>query len=514
MRRFFSIIFSNCRSALCGAALILCLAIGLGAPAQAKYASIVIDADTGQVLHEVNADTRNYPASLTKMMTLYLTFEALEKGKLKIDQKLPVSRRAEGISPSKLGLKRGQSITVQEVILALVTKSANDAAVVIAEYLGGTEAKFAKIMTTKARAIGMGNTTFRNASGLPNRRQLSTARDMARLSQALLEDFPAYYSLFSTQQFSYGGRKHKNHNKLLVSYEGTDGIKTGYTRASGFNLAASVKRNNRRLIAVVFGGKSSRSRNSHIVKLLDRGFRQINRAIVEAPRPDRNPFVLVASNTTVAQDAGSDLPVQVSAEESALRPTDLAITAPIENVTLTPVAPAGTTVMVEPIGPSSGQEELESTHTAVAKAPSVAASPSVSAAEPTQKARANAEASAARTQTAARTDLGTDAESNPIQNDGRTLSEWGVQVGAFTEFAPARSAVISAAKRLPGFFDSTRPTVSQVNSDKGRLYRARLTGLTENRAREACQELKALSLACVVVPPLEMPASVLTDASS
>ncbi len=241
-------------------------------PAQARYAAIVIDADTGRVYHSVNADTRNYPASLTKMMTLYMVFDALKAKRLRLDQKLSVSKRAAGQPASKLGLTRRDTITVRDAILALVTKSANDVATVVAEALGGTESKFARAMTRRAQELGMTRTSFRNASGLPNRRQMSTARDMATLSRALLRDHGAYYRYFSARSYTHKGRKHRNHNKLLGSYRGTDGIKTGYIRASGFNLAASVKRGNTRLIGVVFGGRSAKSRDLHMKRLLDKAF--------------------------------------------------------------------------------------------------------------------------------------------------------------------------------------------------------------------------------------------------
>ncbi len=316
--------------------------------AEARYASIVIDAETGQVLHAANQDTRNYPASLTKMMTLYMAFEALEKGKLKLDQKLKVSRRASGMPPSKLGLKRGQTIRAEDVILALVTKSANDAAVVMAEALGGKETTFARMMTKKARALGMKRTTFRNASGLPNRGQLSTARDMSKLAQALLRDFPSYYRYFSTKTFKYAGRTYRNHNKLLKNYKGTDGIKTGYIRASGFNLVASVKRNDRRLIAVVFGGRTSRSRDRHIRKLLDRGFKKLAelRIAKTPPVPRRKPtstqFALNDADKTLmpAKDpvsgtplitAAGTKPLSLTPQQAGLAPTEQGSTAGISS---------------------------------------------------------------------------------------------------------------------------------------------------------------------------------------
>ena len=243
---------------------------------EARYASIVIDTNSGAVLHETNADTPNYPASLVKMMTLYLTFEALTRNRLEMDQRLGVSKRAVGMAPSRLGLRLGQRIRAEEAILAVVTKSANDAAVVLAEAVAGNELKFAQMMNDKARELGMKRTTFCNATGLPNRRQLSTARDMVTLAQALLRDFPQYYRLFSVTAFRYRDRTYHNHNRLLESYVGADGIKTGYTRASGFNLVASVKRGENRLIAVVFGGKTAKSRDQHMVELLDRAFARID----------------------------------------------------------------------------------------------------------------------------------------------------------------------------------------------------------------------------------------------
>ena len=258
-------------------ALILALATmgALTNTAQAKYASLVIDAQTGEVLHEINADTRNYPASLTKMMTLYMMFEALEEGRLRKDDRIIVSRRAARQPPSKLGTPAGQSVSVETAVRALAIKSANDIAAAVAEHLGGTERQFALLMTAKARSLGMSNTTFRNASGLPHRGQLSTARDMSKLAHALLSHFPHHYHYFSEAKFKHDNKTYKSHNKLLTNYEGTDGIKTGYIRASGFNLVASVKRGDKRLIGVVFGAKNSKSRNHHMVKLLDKGWAKI-----------------------------------------------------------------------------------------------------------------------------------------------------------------------------------------------------------------------------------------------
>jgi D-alanyl-D-alanine carboxypeptidase len=255
--------------------------------AQAKYASIIIDADTGEVLHEVNADGMNYPASLTKMMTLYLAFEALDNGQLKLDQQLPVSVHAASRAPSKLGLEPGESVAVRDLILALVTKSANDAASVVAEGLGGSESAFAERMTQKAHRLGMRNTMFNNASGLPDPGNRTTARDLATLARALYRDFPDHYHYFSTREFVYHGAVHANHNHLMSSFQGMDGIKTGYINASGFNLAASAKRDNRRLIGVVMGGESARARDAHMAHLLNEAFatQRNNTMVAKAEAP-------------------------------------------------------------------------------------------------------------------------------------------------------------------------------------------------------------------------------------
>lgn len=257
-------------------------------PASARYASIVVEAKTGRILHSVNADTKNYPASLTKIMTLFMTFEALKKGTLKLKQKLPVSRVAQSRSPSKLGLRRGETITVDNAIKALVTKSANDVATVLAEAMGGTERKFAVLMTKRARALGMKDTTFKNASGLPNRRQLSTAKDMAILARAVLRGHPKLYRHFSRERFTYKGRTYRSHNHLMSRYKGMDGIKTGYIRASGFNLVASARRGGKRVIAVVFGGKTSKSRDRRVATLLDKGFAALQPVVVASSGKRRN----------------------------------------------------------------------------------------------------------------------------------------------------------------------------------------------------------------------------------
>jgi D-alanyl-D-alanine carboxypeptidase len=238
-------------------------------PSQAApYADIVVDANSGNVLHETNPDARRHPASLTKIMTLYLLFEQLEAGKLKLDSQLKVSQEAAGQMPTKLGLKSGGTIQVEDAIKGIVTRSANDAAVVIAEAIAGDEDDFAKLMTRKAQALGMTHTVYKNASGLPNDDQVTTARDQAMLGRAIQERFPRYYKYFSTRSFTFRGQSIGNHNHLLGRVEGVDGIKTGYISASGFNLVTSVHRGNRYLVAVVLGGSSAGSRDARMRELI------------------------------------------------------------------------------------------------------------------------------------------------------------------------------------------------------------------------------------------------------
>ena len=237
------------------------------------YSALVVEVESDRVLYEQNADELRDPASLTKMMTLYLVFEALSKGELSLGDNMVASPFAVSKPPSRLGLRAGDTLTVEEGILGLVTQSANDAATVIAETLGGSEPAFAEMMTQKARQLGMGGTVFRNAQGLPDPAQVTTAWGMYRLAKALLKNFPQYYSYFSTDSFWFRNHNFRNHNHLLDKYPGTDGIKTGFINSSGFNLVASAKRNGVRLVGVVFGGNSHSLRDGHMMEILDDGLR-------------------------------------------------------------------------------------------------------------------------------------------------------------------------------------------------------------------------------------------------
>lgn len=272
-----------------------------------RYSSLVIDADTGAVLHQENAGKTRYPASLTKMMTLYLTFQGLENGTLTMNKRLPVSAHAASQKPSVIGLRPGQTIAVQDLVNAVIIKSANDAAVVLSEGLSGSEWQFAMLMTRTAKSLGMQHTKFANASGLPDDRQVTTAYDLARLAIALRRDYPAYYPMFSRASFTYNGHTYFTHNRVTKNYRGADGLKTGYIRASGFNLVTSARRGTKSLVGVVMGGRSIKSRDTNMVKLLDQAFYKMASGDVSGA-PVLNTSALT-SNGKNAKQQGKNLVV-------------------------------------------------------------------------------------------------------------------------------------------------------------------------------------------------------------
>lgn len=333
--------FSASRLRLGLVALAITATTSAAFPAQAqigspdRYAAIVTEARSGAVLFAANADEQRYPASLTKMMTVYMAFEGLRDGRFQRSTPVPVSATAASMPPSRLGLAPGMTLTVEEAILALVTKSANDAAAALGEFMGGgSEQRFAQMMTMRARQLGMTRTTFRNASGLPDYDQVTTARDMALLGRRLIQDFPREYAYFSTPHFVFRGRTHWNHNRLLQEYEGTDGIKTGYVNDSGFNLVASAQRDGVRLVAAVFGGRTGRERDRHMMAILDRGFvlsgvaiREREPVAVAAARPVLPRVLASARAATPARPSGTTLAARNGARPLAAAATTAARTA-------------------------------------------------------------------------------------------------------------------------------------------------------------------------------------------
>ena len=436
--------------------------------AEARYASIVVDAETGEVLRSRNADIRRYPASLTKMMTLYLLFEAIDEGRLSLTSKLKVSKRAAGQPPSKLGLRAGSTIEVEDAIKALVVKSANDIAVVVAEALGGTEVEFARMMTRKAQALGMSRTTFRNASGLPNRKQRSTARDMSFLARALMRDFPHRYHYFDDQRFRYSGRSHRSPNRLLGSYRGMDGIKTGYIRASGFNLVASAERDGRRVIAVVFGGKTARSRNTHMATLLDLGFTRI------AERDAKRGRVRYAGIPRPPSGSG------LAAPAARFKPAAIMVAA----VEAPELAEGAAAPAAEPI------VTVEAMEAEVAAGPPP---PDLPPAKP-----------GAETTVVAALTATPEAPASPkaFRADSATARPWGIQVGAYESVTSAEIAMRRASTRAPLLGDAI-PTLVPSNVAPGTLYRARFLGLYKSDAVRACRALRASPMPCVIIRGLD-----------
>lgn len=412
-----------------------------------RYASIVMDADTGVILHQRYADKKLHPASLTKVMTLMMVFEALDRGTLRLNDRIYISKHAASMVPSKIGLPAGSSIRVQDAIYALVTKSANDIAVAVAERLGRSERNFASLMTRRARDFGMHSTTFRNASGLHDPRQITTARDMSKLARIVIQDYPEYYRYFSRQNFTYKGKTYKNHNKLLGTYKGMDGMKTGYIRASGFNLVASAVRNNRRLIGVVFGGRSGKSRNAHMAKLLDNGFGKVHTirvASAKAPLPPRKPGLIVALNNITKA-----VPPRTGVSAGS-------VTRVIEQGSFDGIIGQGAN---DPAATSRIETGLMAI--AAHRGDSPKQRPVLASYVPTAPA------------------------------------SWAIQIGAFNSRMATDRALRSTIKELPRKYASARPVIAPLKTADGWLFRGRLSGYTRAEAFKACGHIKD----CMPVAP-------------
>lgn len=422
-------------------------------PYTPKYSSIVMDADTGQILHNEDADGIRHPASLTKMMSLYMVFEALKEGRISLETRMPVSLKASRQAPSKLGLLPGETISIKTAILGLVTKSANDAAVVVAEFLGGSEEAFARKMTQKARGLGMTKTVFRNASGLPNPSQVTSAKDMAILSRALYRDYPNQYKYFSLKSFNHKGVEHRNHNHLLGKVAGVDGIKTGYIGASGFNLAASavrLNRNNqrRRLITVVMGGTNRHWRDRRVTELLECYFaregarRQIIEMVDENDLLNELIYEEEANDVTVA-----DQPLPNKDIDSLLHE----VSAEGVEATLTETVAREKEELTEP----SLSVNAQAQHSRTLPTNWVVPSPKSAVKSP----------------------------SSP----GRTL-----QLSTLACEKKAQALAQKSVKKL-GF---GRPTVQKIRRGKRTLYSAQITGIPAVKANNAC---RLLTGKCVVL---------------
>ena len=512
------------------------------------FASIIVDANSGATLTATNADGLRFPASLTKIMTLYLLFERLDAGKISLNTEMPVSAHASSQAPTKLGLRPGQTIRVEDAIKGLVTRSANDAAVVIAEFIGGDEDDFAKMMTRKARALGMTRTVYRNASGLPNDDQVTTARDQSTLGRAIQDRFPRYYRYFATASFNYRGHNIRNHNHLLGKVEGVDGIKTGYTRASGFNLVTNLRRGNRHLVGVVMGGRSYRSRDAIMRNLLAENLEKASGRRTVAAITERNSS---EANAAAAEDAAQSRPaapvqvhgaIQVATAEAPppLPPTRAiaaaapAPKAPVEPAPLTngviqskaiATIPGSTEPMkpvrVKTVQVRSGSVKVASAGpTALVTVPNDAdISGSVSSRElPVQPPNhgtgkgllgvlpaSSMTAPAERHVQQAAVDTSSRTAPQAVQSHGAvkpvaTHTGWIVQVGALESESQARQRLEAARDHANGMLGKADPfTETVVTRGDKKLYRARFAGLERDQAEAVCKRLKRSDISCITL---------------
>ncbi len=416
------------------------------------FAAMVVDANSGRVLYADHENELRHPASVTKVMTLYMLFEQLEKGAYSLDDEITISSHAASMAPSKLGLRPGSTISVEDAIKALVTKSANDIAAAVAEAIGGTEERFAQMMTAKARSLGMSRTYYANASGLPNSAQVTTARDLITLGRSIQERFPRYYAYFSTHQFTFRGATMGNHNRLLGRVEGMDGIKTGYTNASGFNLLTSVKRGNRRIVSVVLGGRTAAGRDRIMAGLIEDH--------LDTASPNKSTMVADAA-------PGEAAPVK-------LAPMATAYAAP---------APAPTVTVPA--------EKARLAAVAQAKADDRTASIPAPKAEKAAPAKVAAAPPAARAPEKQTTTLAKAEAARPAA----ALSGTMIQIGASDEMGKANELLAKARGKAPTLSGATSFT-EKVKTGSGTLYRARFAGLTDSRAEAACKSLKRSGFAC------------------
>jgi D-alanyl-D-alanine carboxypeptidase len=518
---------------------------------QPSYSSIVVDINSGEVMQATNADAPRHPASLTKIMTLYLLFERLEQGKIKLQTELPVSAHAAVQAPSKLGLKPGETIRVETAIRAIVTKSANDVAVIVAEALGGDEPTFAKMMTTKARAIGMSQTTYRNASGLPDEEQTTTARDQALLGRTIQDRYPNYYHYFATRTFDYRGKSIRNHNHLLGAVDGVDGIKTGYIHDSGFNIVTSIRRANRHLVAVVFGGRSAEARDARVRSLIENN---INIASIKRTAPpvvegvetaqlrkdnreeDRTGSgrVRVASVAPSVPDGpapGSTDPIKpTSVKTVTVHPATMYTASltplPSDNRQLVPAPVVANAASVTTISTVRSEPPLApapaAPMAAAPPAPSVEPAPSPAAAtwptspKPSASTVRNETAPAMQALAAAAPPpaaptvappvakgvaLGNDtpAPAAPAEPVTRQRSGWLIQVGALPDETEARQRLENARSKAKALLGKADPFTERTEKGDKVLYRARFAGLEKNQAEAACKHLKRSDIPCMLL---------------
>jgi len=458
---------------------------------QPSSASIVVDVNSGAVMQATNADSPRHPASLTKIMTLYLLFERLEAGKIKLTTEMNVSPHAAVQAPSKLGLKPGQTIDVETAIRAIVTKSANDVAAVVAEALAGDEPEFAKLMTAKARELGMVHTIYRNASGLPDDQQITTARDMALLGRAIQDRFPKYYRYFSTRTFAFRGKMMRNHNHLLGRVDGVDGIKTGYIHESGFNIVTSVRRGNRHIVAVVFGGRTANARDARVRSLIDNN---INIAAVKRTVPP------VVEGFETAQ---AHAKTKVAPAPLAPPAPELGSTAPIKaNPVKTFVVRGGVIhTGALPSQPSDIRKLVPAPATAnpasvinvaiIKRDPPPSADAQSGALDPLPAKPANKAMEVAS--------VGDSVPIPATELSSKPHSGWIIQVGAFEDETDAKQRLAAAQSKAESQLGKADSFTERFAKGDKLFFRARFAGLDKSQAMTACKQLKRNEIPCIVV---------------
>lgn len=518
--------------------LSLFLVASANRPALARpaFSAITVDASNGKIIYSRNIDSKRFPASLTKVMTLYMMFQEIEAGRMSFSTRMKVSKHAAAQQPSKLGLKVGSTITARDAMFALITKSANDAAMVVAEHIGGSQKEFARRMTQQARAMGMTRTKFTNPNGLPDRRQVTTARDMATLGLRIQRDFPQYYKHFATRSFKYGKRKYRNHNRLLGRVKGVDGIKTGYTRASGFNLLSSRSLGKRRVVAVVIGGRTGRSRNAFMTKILKRDLRKASRGgskiAVVAGNPPGYKASAAAKAKNIKQKANaapaSDF-VPIPRDKPSLKSSDAAQLAKLAS------AYEHTVPVADPVGqllakraqtagnglPADAPPAKGVTFTSVVVPSTANKADSLTAADPvgtltasvaqtvkdqsrimpTSEAplRGYVDASSVTRPKPGTGPFNQDAEAQ--QADSTHQDSWNIQIGAFPTREGARSRLAAAKTRRVKELKTATPFLMAVDKNGNKFYRARFSGLSRKQATRACRQLKRAGVGCFPLAP-------------
>ena len=495
------------------------VAMAAGATDPSKDAALILDGETGRVLYARNETAERHPASLTKMMTLYLLFEAMKRGEVNLQTVLPISAHAAAQRPTNLHLYAGDSISVETAIKAIVVRSANDVAVAIAEALGGTEGHFAELMTAKARALGMHDTFYHNASGLPDELQITTANDLSILARHLAYDFPQYFPYFATPAFNFRGTTYVTHDNLIGRYDGADGIKTGYTGASGFNLVSSVVRSNMHIVGIVMGGRTSHRRDAEMVRLLDAAFVQINRnpsLVARNGVPWRQvavnaPIMPAGINVAPQTRGGDDEDAAESAPDDQLGDNTNVIAAPAVPVPRTnalvaaatpQLVTAPRTVVMQtlpPAAPPPPKAPIASVSVKLANVPKPAQKPVTALANniPTPKGRPEAGVSPS-----AKPSPRTDAGEGDIGDSGVPTATphgavWTIQIGAFADMTQARGQLAAyAEKSMDVLGQATRIVIPFTGIDGHTMYRARFGPFIEREARVVCARLSQRGQTC------------------